>query len=113
MISFLQEVRIGTITTSPFYLWFFKLGGTTACVVVGRLLSAKPDLKILVVEAGPHTQDDLAHIQPARYISHLRPDSKTLRFYQAKESESLGGRAMIVPAGRCIGGGSSVNCEHI
>ena len=90
----------------------YDIGGTTACVVAGRLLSAKPDLKILFVEAGPHTHNNLSHIQPARYITHLRPDSKTVRLYQAKESEALGGRAIVVPAGQCIGGGSSVNCEY-
>lgn len=87
-------------------------GGTTACVVAGRLLSAKPDLKILIVEAGPHTQEDLAHIQPARFMTHLIPGSKTVRFYQAKASETLGGRALVVPTGGCIGGGSSMNCER-
>ena len=80
-------------------------------MVAGRLLSAKPDLKILILEAGPHTHDDLAHVQPARFINHLLPTSHTVRCYKAKESEAMGGRALIVPTGRCIGGGSSVNCE--
>ncbi|KAK7688538.1 hypothetical protein QCA50_008076 [Cerrena zonata] len=91
------------------YDLIFAGGGTAACVIVGRLLTVKPDLRILVVEAGPHTQDDLAHTQPARFINHLQPDSQTVRFYQAKESEILGGRAIVVPTGRCVGGGSSVN----
>ena len=64
-----------------------------------------------MVEAGPHTQDDLAHIQPARYITHLQPNTKTVKFHQAKASETLDGRVIVVQAGRCIGGGSSVNCK--
>ena len=79
--------------------------------MAGRLLSAQPDLRVLVVEAGPHTQDDLAHVQPARYITHLQPNTKTVKSYQAKESETLNGRAILVQTGRCIGGGSSVNCK--
>ncbi|KAI0790978.1 GMC oxidoreductase-domain-containing protein [Abortiporus biennis] len=87
----------------------FAGGGTTACIVAGRLAAADPSLKILVVEAGPHTQNVLFHTQPARYLNHLLPDSRTIKFLVGKESEHLGGRAPIVPCGQCIGGGSSVN----
>ncbi|TFY61094.1 hypothetical protein EVJ58_g4718 [Rhodofomes roseus] len=83
--------------------------GTSGLVVASRLSEADPSLSILVLEAGPPTHDDLAHIQPARYLSHLLPDSKTVRFYEGKKTEELAGRGVVVPCGQCLGGGSSVN----
>lgn len=79
--------------------------------IASRLADADPSLKILIVEAGPHTEDDLAHIQPARYLSHLSPTSTTVTFQVANPEKELAGRQTIVPCGQCVGGGSSVNCE--
>ncbi|TCD71566.1 hypothetical protein EIP91_007313 [Steccherinum ochraceum] len=87
----------------------FAGGGTTACVVAGRLAAADPSLRILIIEAGPATQDDLAHTQPARYATHLLPDSKTIKVVEASPSEYVGGRAVAIVGGQCLGGGSSVN----
>ncbi|KZT68093.1 GMC oxidoreductase [Daedalea quercina L-15889] len=84
-------------------------GGTTGCVIAGRLAAADPSLRIVIIEAGPPTLEDLAHVQPARYLSHLLPGSTTVKFNMGKESVDLGGRAPIVPSGQCLGGGSSVN----
>ncbi|KZT29805.1 GMC oxidoreductase [Neolentinus lepideus HHB14362 ss-1] len=84
-------------------------GGTAGCVLASRLSTASPSLKILVLEAGPHTRNDLSHTQPARYLCHLRPDSTAVKFYLAKKSEELLGRQLVVPCGQCLGGGSSVN----
>lgn len=108
-ILFLLEVHKHCLCYS-FLTCLQRIGGTTACVVAGRLLAADPTLRILIVEAGPHTHNDLSHIQPARYSSHLFPNSRTIRSYKAQESEGLGGRAIVVQTGGCIGGGSSVNC---
>ncbi|THG94131.1 hypothetical protein EW026_g7277, partial [Hermanssonia centrifuga] len=95
--------------TTPEYDVIFAGGGTSSCLIAGRLADADPSLKILIVEAGPHTQDDLAHTQPARYLSHLAPTSKTVTFVAANPEPELGGRQTIVPCGHCVGGGSSVN----
>ncbi|KAI0920510.1 hypothetical protein AcW1_002232 [Taiwanofungus camphoratus] len=84
-------------------------GGTCGCIIAGRLAAADASLKILVMEAGPPTRDRLIHTQPARYLSHLLPDSTTVKFYVGQESKDLGGRAPVVPCGQCLGGGSSVN----
>lgn len=87
-------------------------GGTSSCLIASRLADADPTLRILVVEAGPHTQENLAHVQPARYLHHLAPDSKTVTFVVANPEKELGGRQTIVPCGHCVGGGSSVNCKR-
>ncbi|KAH9920874.1 alcohol oxidase-like protein [Epithele typhae] len=84
-------------------------GGTAGCIVAGRLADADPSLTILVVEAGPPTRNDVLHLQPCRYLHHLRPESTTVRFHTSAKSDALGGREMVFPCGQCIGGGSSVN----
>ncbi|KAH9920880.1 alcohol oxidase-like protein [Epithele typhae] len=84
-------------------------GGTAGCIVAGRLADADPSLTILVVEAGPPTRNDVLHLQPCRYLYHLRPESTTVRFHTSAKSDALGGREMVFPCGQCIGGGSSVN----
>ncbi|KZT03299.1 GMC oxidoreductase [Laetiporus sulphureus 93-53] len=84
-------------------------GGTSGCVIASRLAAADPCMKILLLEAGPPTLEDLAHVQPARYLSHLLPGSSTVKFNIGKESPDLEGRSPIVPCGQCLGGGSSVN----
>ncbi|KAF8904338.1 alcohol oxidase-like protein [Mucidula mucida] len=87
----------------------FAGGGTSACVTASRLAQAAPELRILVLESGPTTKDKLEHIQPGQYLTHLAPTSTTMQFYTSPPSEYLAGRSAIVPSGRCIGGGSSVN----
>ncbi|KAJ7067085.1 GMC oxidoreductase-domain-containing protein [Mycena amicta] len=83
-------------------------GGTTACVVAGRLAAADPNLKILIIEAGKHSLGLKVYTQPARYFSNLAAgDSFTL--HVAKPSKSLDDRSCIVPAGKTVGGGSCVN----
>lgn len=86
-------------------------GGTTACVIAGRLAAADHSLKILVVESGQHSRDVPPHVQPSRYIEHLAPSSTTVSFHVAKPSPHLNGRAAVVPCGRSVGGGSTVNCK--
>ncbi|KIK65269.1 hypothetical protein GYMLUDRAFT_39626 [Collybiopsis luxurians FD-317 M1] len=87
----------------------FGGGGAAACLIAGRLAAANPALRILILEAGEHTKDLDAHVQPARYFNHLAPTSRTVTFNVGKVSDKLGGRALVTPSGRCLGGGSSVN----
>ncbi|KAI0830227.1 alcohol oxidase-like protein [Trametes gibbosa] len=84
-------------------------GGTCGCIIAGRLAAADSSISILVLEAGPPTGNNPLHVQPARYLYHLRPESTTVRFHVGKESAALAGRAPIIPVGQCVGGGSSVN----
>ncbi|KAJ7060456.1 GMC oxidoreductase-domain-containing protein [Mycena amicta] len=87
----------------------FAGGGASACVTASRLAKAFPNLSILVLECGPTTKDNPAHIVPGRFFGHLLPGNKATQFTVARPSAALGGRAVVVPSGRCIGGGSSIN----
>ncbi|KAG2111065.1 GMC oxidoreductase-domain-containing protein [Suillus cothurnatus] len=87
----------------------FAGGGTTACVVAGRLAAWDPSLSILILEGGQHTLNQPAHVQPYRSGSHLAPTSTTMAFNLGNPSPRLNGRAPIVQCAHCVGGGSSVN----
>ena len=63
-----------------------------------------------IVEVGPHTLDEPNHIQPGRYLSCLLRPTETFPFHVAKPSPALCDRSLVVPTGRALGGGSSVNC---
>jgi choline dehydrogenase-like flavoprotein len=86
-----------------------RTGGTAGCILAGRLSEADPSLSILVIEGGKNNFNDPTVTNPAVFLGHLAPDSKTAIFYKGKRSEKLGGRAPIVPAGGVLGGGSSIN----
>jgi alcohol oxidase len=83
----------------------FYLGGTSACVIAGRLAAADPSLKILLLESGPHIKGKMEHIQAGQYITHLMPTSKTMQFYESTPSPNTAGRSVVVPSGMCVGGG--------
>ncbi|KAG2755339.1 GMC oxidoreductase [Suillus brevipes Sb2] len=87
----------------------FAGGGTTACVIAGRLAAYDPSLRILLLEAGQHSLDKPIHVQPYQYPLNQAPTSTTVTFNIGNPSPSLNGRAPIVPCGRCVGGGSCVN----
>ncbi|KAJ7273128.1 GMC oxidoreductase-domain-containing protein [Mycena rebaudengoi] len=84
-------------------------GGAAGCVVAGRLAAADSSLRILIIEAGKHTLDVATHRQPARFFRNLLSGGDTFTFHVAKPSKALGDRPCIIPAGKCMGGGSSVN----
>ncbi|KAJ7731929.1 hypothetical protein DFH07DRAFT_991055 [Mycena maculata] len=87
----------------------FAGGGAAGCVVAGRLAAADPSLKILIIEAGKHTKDIPTHTQPGRYFANLASGGDTFTFHVAKPSEALGNRPCIIPSGKGVGGGSSIN----
>lgn len=85
------------------------LGGTAGCIVAARLAEADPNLSILVIERGANNRDVPSVVNPAFFLQHLLPTSKTAIFYQGNKSDHLAGRAPIVPSGGTLGGGSSIN----
>ncbi|EKM51208.1 uncharacterized protein PHACADRAFT_213078 [Phanerochaete carnosa HHB-10118-sp] len=87
----------------------FAGAGTSGGVAAGRLAAADPSLKILLIEAGPHVREDDNFVQPAKCLSHLRPDNPIWKVHVSNVSEYLGGRSQIVTCPHVVGGSSSVN----
>ncbi|KAF2826594.1 alcohol oxidase [Ophiobolus disseminans] len=84
-------------------------GGTAACVVAGRLAEADPKLSILVIEQGPNNLDVPTVVHPALFMGGLLPTSNATLFYEGRAEKQLSNRALVVPSGGTLGGGSSMN----
>ncbi|MCF1711124.1 GMC family oxidoreductase N-terminal domain-containing protein [Tabrizicola sp. J26] len=80
-------------------------GGSSGSLVAGKL--AEAGAKVLVLEAGGSDRNPLIQM-PAGFVKLLGVE-KYMWFYQSEVQQRLGGRQPVVPTGRVIGGGSSVN----
>ncbi|KAK7030057.1 alcohol oxidase [Favolaschia claudopus] len=94
--------------SSSRYDIIFAGGGTTACVIAGRLAAADPDLEILIIESGPSTKDEDIHTQPNQWIGLLNRTDVYMA-HSSLTATNLNGRSPKVNNGSCVGGGGSVN----
>ena len=81
-------------------------GGSSGCVMAERL-SENPMTKVLMIERGRNDFHPWIHI-PAAFFKILK-SGRDIKNYVAAPSEAMAGRPTIVPTGKVIGGGSSVN----
>ena len=81
-------------------------GGSSGCLVAGKL-AAEHDAKVLVLEAGGPDDNPLLRM-PAGFVKLLGVE-RYMWFYKSTVQQRLGGREPVVPTGRVVGGGSSVN----
>jgi choline dehydrogenase len=81
-------------------------GGSSACVVAARLVK-DGKARVLMLERGPRKANPIMHF-PAGYMKFLARDTY-LSMHQTKPQEQLKGRGPIVPQGKVLGGGSTVN----
>ncbi|WP_312798367.1 GMC family oxidoreductase [Tianweitania sp.] len=79
-------------------------GGSSGCVVTNRLVKAGKS--VLMLEAGPKDNMPFIHI-PAAFVRVL--GTKRTFMYQTEPEPGANGRVLVVPQGRTLGGGSSVN----
>lgn len=79
--------------------------GSGGAVVAGRL-AAETDASVLVLEAGDTDQLD-AVLNPLMWGSNIRSERDW--GYTAQPSDKVNGRSLILPMGRVVGGGSSIN----
>lgn len=79
-------------------------GGSAGCVVANRLVKAGKS--VLLVEAGPRDNTPFIHI-PATFVRVL--GTKRTWMYETEPEPGANGRVLVVPQGRTLGGGSSVN----
>ena len=81
-------------------------GGSSACVVAAKLVR-EGKAKVLLLERGPAKANPIMHF-PAGYMKFLAKDTY-LSMHQTKPQPQLNGRGPIVPQGKVLGGGSTVN----
>lgn len=81
-------------------------GGTSGCVLANRL-TRRPDVEVLLVEAGGRDDYMWIHI-PVGYL-HCIGNPRTDWLLCTEADPGLHGRALIYPRGKVLGGSSSIN----
>jgi choline dehydrogenase len=81
-------------------------GGTAGCVLANRL-TRKRTTTVLLVEAGGRDDYLWIHI-PVGYL-HCIGNPRTDWLYKTEADAGLGGRSLIYPRGKVLGGSSSIN----
>ncbi|KAK7996562.1 3-hydroxyanthranilate 3-4-dioxygenase [Apiospora arundinis] len=61
------------------------------------------------LRGGRNNADDPSIRHPLLFVSHIAPTSDATLFYTGTPEAQVGGRALTVPAGGLLGGGSSMN----
>ena len=79
--------------------------GSAGCVLANRL-SEDPDVRVLLLEAGPPDTNQNIHV-PLGYLQ-LGATEVDWDYHSAPEQE-CNGRRITLPRGRVLGGSSSVN----
>ncbi len=86
--------------------WVIVGAGTAGCLLANRL-SADPDNKVLLLEAGGKDDWIWIHV-PIGYLYTMN-NPRTDWCFMTEEEPGLGGRALTYPRGRTLGGCSSIN----
>ncbi|WP_406109148.1 GMC family oxidoreductase N-terminal domain-containing protein [Streptomyces sp. NBC_01003] len=81
--------------------------GSAGCTLAARL-SADPDLRVLLIEAGPPADRGLLAQLPAG-VGLLSGRKGIAWGYESEPEPGLGGRRIPVPRGRLVGGTGSIN----
>ena len=80
--------------------------GSAGCVLANRL-TADGRYRVLLLEAGPEDRDIWIHV-PIGYAK-LFTDARHNWLYNSEPEPELGGRSIIQPRGKVLGGSSSIN----
>jgi len=80
--------------------------GSAGCVLANRL-SADPAVSVCVLEAGPRDWHPWIHV-PAGFIKTFH-DPRVNWLYKMEPSTWTGGREILAPRGKTLGGSSSIN----
>jgi len=80
--------------------------GTSGCLLANRL-SARPDRRVLLVEAGGADNYVWVHV-PVGYL-YCIGNKRTDWLFKTEPSAGLNGRSLLYPRGKTLGGSSSIN----
>ena len=80
--------------------------GSAGCVLANRLTEA-PEIKVLLIEAGPPDRSIFIHMPSA--FAYPLAGTKYNWAYETEPEPGMDGRRMSCPRGRVLGGSSSVN----
>lgn len=80
--------------------------GTSGCVLANRLTS-RPEVQVLLIEAGGKDDYLWIHI-PVGYL-YCIDNPRTDWLFRTEADPGLGGRSLIYPRGKVLGGSSSIN----
>ena len=80
--------------------------GSAGCVLANRL-TADPDVQVLLLEAGGRDDYVWIHI-PVGYL-HCIDNPRTDWLFRTEPDAGLGGRSLLYPRGKVLGGSSSIN----
>lgn len=80
--------------------------GTAGCLLANRL-SADPKRRVLLVEAGGSDRYPWIHV-PVGYL-YCIDNPRTDWCFRTENEPALGGRSLLYPRGRTLGGSSSIN----
>lgn len=81
-------------------------GGLTGCVIASRLSQSANKPEVILLEAGPHTDNPAA----SGFLSGLSLLGSDLDYaYQSQPVPNTYGRPHTLNAGKCLGGGSVLN----
>ena len=86
---------------------YIVVGAGSAGSVIAARLSARPDVRVLLVEAGGKDNSFWLKI-PVGY-GHTIVDPKVNWKYMTEPNSALGGRQIYWPRGKTLGGSSSIN----
>jgi len=85
---------------------FIVVGAGSAGCVLAHRLSADPRHRVLLLEAGPADRNPWIHIP----VGYFRTMYSSLSWgYQTEPEPGLGGRSVLWPRGKVLGGSSSIN----